>query len=1360
MAINRVIRRDLIVDDFRDTRQNLPHKLADELDYAISIRLLPNLEAPFEAVQSITLKRILKSKDESFAEKRWTYKRTATPLKEQHFKETEFDYATENKGNSLSILCALALKAKYDELHGSKRGGLLFRSELYALRNANIWRQKQADLDKLVSDSIIRAVNPDDPNRGRYPRLPLLRKFLIAANEIWNIVCWAGSDHINEERGTASEKIWVLNVSPQNIRIMTADGIELAGNPLRATLKYFFPEEFVLSEATIAEYEKRIKAGERPEFELPRHPAYATQPKKDSEGTLELWENLRKHAQPHTPEMIDFSHIFESHPSSQFVGRERIFAQIDQFLGSPAQPSPYLLVVGEPGIGKTALIANYIQCHRPEAVRYFIQRSKQNLDKPDRFLRHLYVSLSARYNLPVEATTEPAEVISERLKRRAREIRDTQLEEGDVVAIFVDGLDEAVVDARSATGFASFLELDLPERFRIVITSNEVPDLIRFRLPDASNVIYLVGANADSQSDVRHFLEHNLLPWTEDPLITDQLTLSSGGNFLYAKLVIDALLRKLVTVNQLVADPPQGLVGIHELRLHRALEALPAHEDREIALSILRLVALLQEPHSAPFLFDYLDLDYVEGNRIAAHIERFLDLHALHEHGVLRFFHNSFREYLTDPTRLSDNETRRLHQAVVTILQQQLNKPELAPPYTLDYAIHHAYLARDYETLFLLAESVLQHKLRNLHHGETLPDLFTCLSAACEVKDLRQIAFFSLMFWVVFTVTFRYDQALESRPLPKSFNNSYPALAMRETLEAFAIQLGFTDASRNSSECWTFGREASDSHSHATWIVNPEVAPFAAPTMLRLTIGDSPAALLQRAAYYAKLPGLIPRLIGLIAQVSAQHAWTLTIGVRLTGSELLDSFIAIMASPAYEPCLYDAIQASVEELTDREFPRMTEARRWLALRGYSSGKTSWRAHLDQIGSPLEQCLVAVEIAQKALETDMGLAVSMLEYAMAHLSTIFLDYGINDQVDAFRSVWGVLQRVPGQTGFDSETRRLALNELIPYAHELSSDLMNCGWALNLALNLIETDRKSAIELYYKLSLEHRGQFQYAWEETVRGTPIDDSSFEGRRYYEFTDAELAQVPGIAIRSDSRRECAIRDCGDSFRLETLRRFANKMIAPTRTANRNISQLLAECVPIEELRQQIDENMALPRELVFRLVVLVRRLKNSGRKQDQELCRQLARDVLTHVKGLGEVLDEDLTGLVHTLSDVDFQLAESMLDHMSRPRYRADALLFLLRSDLVPNLETVERLLQECCSIAWYLTPYFDSRGTIESRLAEFIGDNIGEEFIPPHMIEKCLLDWDYCAILLLSLPIDYMRDRLADVGVFLNDTFRTRN
>ncbi|MCP4399064.1 MAG: hypothetical protein GY801_17405 [bacterium] len=145
-------------------------------------------------------------------------------------------------------------------------------------------------------------------------------------------------------------------------------------------------------EANKFKYEKRIELLEKEQ--------------KQFERELEELEYLLAHPEDIPPFQWDYS-AFPIDFSSKvdfltqyFVGRQDAIERIEQFLQE--HKSGYLAIIGEAGIGKSALLAHEVK--RRGAVHHFVD-DKQNSAKDEVFLRSIVKQLRQKYGCEFEERT-------------------------------------------------------------------------------------------------------------------------------------------------------------------------------------------------------------------------------------------------------------------------------------------------------------------------------------------------------------------------------------------------------------------------------------------------------------------------------------------------------------------------------------------------------------------------------------------------------------------------------------------------------------------------------------------------------------------------------------------------------------------------------------------------------------------------------------------------------------------------------------------------------------------------------------------------------------------------------------------
>jgi hypothetical protein len=219
------------------------------------------------------------------------------------------------------------------------------------------------------------------------------------------------------------------------------------------------------------------------------------------------------------------------------VGRRFIFDAIDAWLSDPAFPSGYVVVDGEPGIGKTALLCKLIAdrgyIHHLNSVALGIRTN-------DAFMRNVCAQLIIRFKLDQaipEGFSKDAGFLSGLLTDAAKDPRNLPI----VVAI--DALDEADTDD------PLLLPPSLPQGVHFLVTTragHPMPLVV-----DHSQYVHLRDDDRKNLQDARSYVlaqfraERNVMEirvgdWGVSVCeFVRILTQASEGNFMYLSYVLD-----------------------------------------------------------------------------------------------------------------------------------------------------------------------------------------------------------------------------------------------------------------------------------------------------------------------------------------------------------------------------------------------------------------------------------------------------------------------------------------------------------------------------------------------------------------------------------------------------------------------------------------------------------------------------------------------------------------------------------------------------------------------------------------------------------------------------------------------------
>ncbi len=390
-----------------------------------------------------------------------------------------------------------------------------------------------------------------------------------------------------------------------------------------------------------------------------------------------------------TAPVLDFSD--RMHELTQvFVGRDWLLREVDDFLAQ-AQDR-YLVITGEPGIGKSAFAA-YLTQKREIHVYHFCIVTKNSTLNPSDFVRSLNYQLASylpgflRYvleqgrvrieqgiNIQKMESENVYGVYVEKVISQAQNVADAfqylicnPLKDWSVahpkkqVMLLVDALDEAsrmdynfdIVDLIKTTQ-------DLPIQVRWILTSRPGEHL--FDLPGARVVI--IDDSDDNMRDVRSYVSKVL---TEPILIeamqsrgisatelSDELMSRSEGNFLYLHYIFDAL-RETAKAKQPLLTPDQlpiGLNGVYCEFLNRLLRHKKA-DWKKVYRSVLGVLTVAQEALTFEQLTAFSEVDDENVNDVINELGEFLNL-AVDSSGFVewyRIYHASFGDFLTDRKR-------------------------------------------------------------------------------------------------------------------------------------------------------------------------------------------------------------------------------------------------------------------------------------------------------------------------------------------------------------------------------------------------------------------------------------------------------------------------------------------------------------------------------------------------------------------------------------------------------------------------------------------------------------------------------------------------------------------------------------
>jgi WD40 repeat protein len=362
-----------------------------------------------------------------------------------------------------------------------------------------------------------------------------------------------------------------------------------------------------------------------------------------------------------------------------FHGREWLLERIRHWIAR--SDASLLLVEGEPGAGKSALIAQLAKTHTDVAAVHFCLADDVRTIRPGGLLRSLASMLAETvpgYGNALANTINPAR-LSIHIDIQAQAVENVvgvviehlhaplAAEELDIllqaplsvlprparpVVILLDALDEALTLSEDEN-IVSLLAAaqGLPPWVRIVCTSR--PDeRVRVRLHRAEVLDLRLWAK-EVADDVARYVEARVegLSIGEPSRRAIVTTCTAEPNFLFARLILDDVARSPAryfdpTSGELLESIPSDLEGLYIVFLNR----LPRSRWEHTYQRLFSALCVAREPWTERQLSQFSGLSLGDLRRDASAIAQFLKVQD-DSRGVrtFAFFHPSFRLFLTDP---------------------------------------------------------------------------------------------------------------------------------------------------------------------------------------------------------------------------------------------------------------------------------------------------------------------------------------------------------------------------------------------------------------------------------------------------------------------------------------------------------------------------------------------------------------------------------------------------------------------------------------------------------------------------------------------------------------------------------------
>ena len=356
-----------------------------------------------------------------------------------------------------------------------------------------------------------------------------------------------------------------------------------------------------------------------------------------------------------------------------FTGRQWLFDRVDDWLGG-AQSEPTLVICGDPGIGKSAFIAEL--AHRNPGGRvvacHFCTREDRLTLEAGAFVSNLAAMLASRlpHYAPVLEDSEIQAVL-----RQAQAYPGQALDRvivaplsrltapaGGARLILVDGLDEAMsaslhagtADDQNIVSLLASRLGRLPSWLRVIATARR----------DQHTAEELAGLRADiidaqageNICDLANYVGTQVrsgLRAGDPATVADDIVRASDGNFLYAKSVLRELERNQIPLGSL-GSLPVGMSGFYGRQFRRLL-APPADAA---ARPVLEVLVAAQSPLDIETVTSAAAIDPYETAATLGRLSEFVK----DRDGGIMLFHQSLADWLIRPQSSYFVSPRRGHE--------------------------------------------------------------------------------------------------------------------------------------------------------------------------------------------------------------------------------------------------------------------------------------------------------------------------------------------------------------------------------------------------------------------------------------------------------------------------------------------------------------------------------------------------------------------------------------------------------------------------------------------------------------------------------------------------------------------------
>lgn len=350
----------------------------------------------------------------------------------------------------------------------------------------------------------------------------------------------------------------------------------------------------------------------------------------------------------------DFS-LYITRKTESFVGRSFLFQEIQEFIDSNARG--YFLLYGDPGIGKSAILAKLVKDHG--YIHHFNIRA-DGISGTSDFLQSICAQLIALYNLDYSSLPPGTTQDTGFLNRLLYEVSEKTRQRGKCV-IVVDALDEAAVLSPPSGANVLSLPSFLPPGIFIVATTRREKEKIQLRIdipeqkrreltqdePGNSADIFEYIQGQVSNPGIQSYIHRHRI---NDEWFVNYLAKKAQGNFMYLFHVLPEIERGYyqdLTLDQI----PEGLENYYNDHWRRIKQA-NSLDWFDYRLPVILALTVVKKPISVTLIMKYSAVhDKRRVNEVLHDFDQFLykdDMEYDRQRiTCYRWYHESFFDFIS-----------------------------------------------------------------------------------------------------------------------------------------------------------------------------------------------------------------------------------------------------------------------------------------------------------------------------------------------------------------------------------------------------------------------------------------------------------------------------------------------------------------------------------------------------------------------------------------------------------------------------------------------------------------------------------------------------------------------------------------